>query len=224
MTSDNKNQTSTERALDTLRAMIFAGDLPAGSDHLETELAERLGMSRTPVREAALILAAQGLVQLRPRRGMRILPVSIDDMRDIYDVLTELESLAAERAAEAGHNEARLQPLADAIAEMDRAIDTGAMDIWAEADAKFHSELVALGNNTRIMAITEMLSDQVRRARAMTLYMRPEPIKSNTDHREVLEAIRAGDAMLARLTHRNHRKGAKEMMLRLLERHRLTQL
>ncbi|MEL7133859.1 MAG: winged helix-turn-helix domain-containing protein, partial [Pseudomonadota bacterium] len=64
--------TNVERAVSALRRMIFSGELPPGSDHLETELADTLGMSRTPVREAALILQAQGLVELRPRRGIRI--------------------------------------------------------------------------------------------------------------------------------------------------------
>ena len=81
MTSATSN---TQRAADEMRRLIFRGDLAAGSDHLETELAERFGMSRTPVREAALILEAQGLVAVRPRRGVRILSVSPDDMAEIY--------------------------------------------------------------------------------------------------------------------------------------------
>lgn len=112
-----KNETgkalsNTQRAVRDLRRMILTGELAAGTDHLETELAEQLGMSRTPVREAALMLESKGLLEMRPRKGVRILPVSPDDMREIYDILTELESLAAERAAEAGFSEQDLQPLA----------------------------------------------------------------------------------------------------------------
>jgi DNA-binding GntR family transcriptional regulator len=96
---DTKPLSNTQRAINELRHLIFTGALPAGSDHLESELAERLGMSRTPVREAALTLDGQGLLEMRPRKGVRILPVSVEDMGEIYDVLTELESLAAEQAA-----------------------------------------------------------------------------------------------------------------------------
>ena len=81
---------NVDRALSALREMIFSGQLAPGSDHLETELAEQLGMSRTPVREAALMLQAQGLVDVRPRRGIRERTVSAQDKRDIYDILTRI--------------------------------------------------------------------------------------------------------------------------------------
>lgn len=217
-------QTSTRRAADQMRRMIFSGELAAGSDHLETELAARFGMSRTPVREAALLLEAQGLVSVRPRRGVRILAVSAEDMAEIYDVLTELESHAAMRAAAAGHSDAELKEMADAIDAMDAALARGDRAAWAEADDRFHSELVRLGNNSRIQSIVGMMWDQVRRARALTLYLRPLPQKSNDDHRAVLAAIRAGGAYKAQSIHRAHRENAKEMLIGLLREHRLTQL
>ena len=100
-----KQMSSSQRALLELRKMIFSGELAPGSDHLESELAEQLNMSRTPVREAVLMLEGQGLLALRPRKGVRVLPLSPEDMEEIYDVLTELESLAAECAARAAHTE-----------------------------------------------------------------------------------------------------------------------
>ena len=93
------SETATSRATEALRALILEGALPPGSDHLEAELAERLQMSRTPVREALTRLEAQGLVELRPRRGARIVGLSSEDMNDIYEVLTALEATAAARAA-----------------------------------------------------------------------------------------------------------------------------
>lgn len=204
--------------------MIFSGELGAGSDHLEGELAERLGMSRTPVREAALTLAAQGLVEMRPRKGVRILALSPGDMRDIYDVLTELESLAAENAARVGYSDAELLELAKAIDDMDDALAGDNLEAWAIADDQFHSELVRLGKNSRVQAIAAMMVDQVRRARAMTLQFRPLPLKSNEDHRGVLEAIREGDADKARQIHYAHRTHAKDMLLGILDKYRLLHL
>ncbi|MCL4132793.1 UNVERIFIED_CONTAM: hypothetical protein GTU68_000548 [Idotea baltica] len=181
-------------------------------------------MSRTPVREAALTLAAQGLVEMRPRKGVRILALSPDDMRDIYDVLTELESLSAENAARMGYSEAELSALTKAINDMDGALAGEDLEAWAIADDQFHSELVRLGNNSRVQAIAAMMVDQVRRARAMTLQFRPLPLKSNEDHRGVLEAIRAGDADEARQIHYAHRTHAKDMLLGILEKYRLLHL
>lgn len=219
-----KPASSAQKAVQELRELIFSGELPAGSDHLESELAARLGMSRTPVREAALTLESQGLLELRPRKGVRILPVSAEDMREIYDILTELESLAAERAAESGLGEADLVELAGAIEEMDRALAADDLGAWAEADDRFHGELVRLGGNQRLATIVGMMSDQVRRARAVTLYMRPRPTQSNDDHRGVLEAIRGGDPRRAHDLHHAHRQRARETLLGLLDRHRLSRL
>jgi DNA-binding GntR family transcriptional regulator len=224
MHKDMRPPSNTQRALSQLRSLIFQGELPAGSDHLEAELADRFGMSRTPVREAALIAESQGLVELRPRKGVRIMPVSPDDMREIYDVLTELESLAAEQAAQQGYSTADLAELAASIDDMDRAIDSVQLVAWAEADDRFHTELVRLGRNSRSEAIVGMMRDQVRRARAMTLFMRPMPTQSNEDHRNVLKAIAKGDAEAARRIHKAHRQQAKQMLLELLKRHSLSRV
>ncbi len=220
----NKMLSNTQRAVRDLRKMILSGELAAGTDHLESELAETLGMSRTPVREAALMLESKGLLEMRPRKGVRILPVSSEDMREIYDILTELESLAAQRAAEAGYSEEDLAVLAASIAQMDQAIDTEDLEAWAEADELFHQELVRLGGNKRVEAIVAMMSDQVRRARATTLFIRPLPVKSNEDHRVVFQAISDGRPDVARERHREHRLQAKVMLCGILEKHRLNSL
>ncbi|MFK7881764.1 GntR family transcriptional regulator [Roseobacter sp.] len=219
-----KTQSNGQRALQALREMIFSGHLAAGSNHLESELAELLEMSRTPVREAVLTLEAQGLLELRPRKGVRILPVSPEDMREIYDVLTELESLAAEQAAQQGYRAAQLAKLARAIEDMEVAVAAEDLERWAESDDRFHTELVRLGRNSRIESIVMMMRDQVRRARATTLFMRPMPLKSNEAHRRVYQAIEQGDAIIARAAHRAHRQQAREMLVELLERHRLRAL
>jgi len=216
-----KPLSNAQRAVQELRRMIVSGELSAGSDHLETELAERLDMSRTPVREAVLTLEAKGLLEMRPRKGVRILPLSAEDMAEIYDILTELESLAAEQAAQAGYTANDLSILAAAIDDMDKALKDEDLESWAMADDRFHAELVRLGGNTRAEAIVHMMSDQVRRARATTLFMRPVPTKSNVDHRQVFEAIKNGDAAGARETHRAHRRHAKEVLVGLLDKHRL---
>jgi DNA-binding GntR family transcriptional regulator len=221
MVTDKKHQSNSAMAVDKLRELIFKGELSAGSNHLESELAERLGMSRTPVREAVLVLEAQGLVELRQRKGIRVLPLSETDMAEIYDILTELEALAAENAARAGYAARDLKSLSKAIQSMDEALEAGDRESWAKADDIFHSELVRLGGNSRLISIVAMMADQVRRARAVTLYLRPLPTQSNDDHRHVLEAIRRKDPDLARTLHRQHRTAAKGVILELLERYKL---
>ncbi|MEJ6394803.1 GntR family transcriptional regulator [Gymnodinialimonas sp. 2305UL16-5] len=213
-----KTLSNTHRAAEAIRQRIFSGDLPPGSDHLETELADELGMSRTPVREAVLVLETQGLLTVRPRKGVRILPVSPDDMEEIYEVLTALESLAAGRAAERGYSAEDLADLAQAIDAMDTAIAAKDREAWAKADDAFHRELVRLGGNSRSIEIVDRLADQVRRARLVTLNVRPLPVKSNEDHRAVMEAIARGDAEVAVARHTRHRDEARQVLVALLKR------
>ena len=216
--------TNTALAVAALRDRIFSGALGAGTDHLESELARDLGMSRTPVREALLTLQEQGLVEVRPRKGVRIKPVSPTDMSEIYDVLTELESLAAADAARHGYASTDLAGLSDSIDRMEAALEQGDRMAWAAADDLFHTELVRLGGNSRVIALVTMMSDQVRRARQVTLYIRPVPTQSNADHRAVFEAISNRDPLRAARIHRAHRTAAKKVLVDLLQRHHLNTL
>ena len=214
-----KNKSNTQQALETLRQMILSNELAPGSNHLEKELASLLGMSRTPVREATLILEAQGLVEVKPRHGVRILSLSSKDMAEIYEILTELESLSAELAANRGHDAKEFKIAEKAITDMENALAKDNREAWAEADEIFHSELVRLGGNKRIAEIIGKYNDQVRRVRYLTLNLRPAPTKSNDDHRNVLEAIRNGKAATARKLHTAHRIQAKTMLLSLLDKY-----
>lgn len=212
---------NTDRAIAGLRDLIFTGKLAPGTDHLETELAHLLGMSRTPIREACRTLEAQGLLDVRPRRGVRIKPVLPTDMAEIYDVLTELESLAAANAAASGYRGGDLRQLLKTIEDMEDALAVSDLEKWAGADDQFHRELVRLGGNSRIIDIAGRMSDQVRRARSATLHMRPLPTRSTSDHRAVYEAIKAGHAATARALHHAHRADAKETLIALLERYQM---
>lgn len=212
-----RTKSNSQKAVDELRELIFSGELPAGSDHLETELAERLGMSRTPVRDATLILASQGLLEVRPRKGVRILSLSVEDMHEIYEVLTELESLSAASAAGKNYPAEDLSVLAKTVTDMDIALAKEDRIAWAKADEAFHKELVRLGGNTRTAAIVETFNDQVRRARNLTLKMRPMPHQSSKDHSALFDAISRGDAKAAHQIHWDHRDTARKLITSLLE-------
>ncbi|MEM7496997.1 MAG: GntR family transcriptional regulator [Pseudomonadota bacterium] len=222
MDSVQRQKSQAKRALSVLREMVVTNQLPPGSTHLEVELAEMLGMSRTPVREAAIILESHGLVEMRPRRGMRVLPINLSDMREIYEILTALEPLAAARLAERGLTEEEDAGFEGDISRMEAALD-GEEDrmAWAAADEDFHRRLVTAAGNTRIIAFTQQIGDQVQRARLLTLRLRPSLKGSNNDHRALLEAIRSRDEALAEALHRDHRRLAGEQLVRLMEEHGL---
>jgi DNA-binding GntR family transcriptional regulator len=212
---------SKDEAIRAIKQMIVRNELSAGSNHLESELAERLNMSRTPVREALLVLEEQGLLEVQPRKGARILPLAAEDMSEIYQILTELEGLAAELAASRNHDPKEFAPARSAIREMDEALAKDDREAWAEADTRFHGELIRLSGNSRIAHVVGMFNSQVARARLLTLHLRPSPIKSNEDHRLVLSAIESGDPRAARRLHSRHRVAAGRLIIDILKKHRL---
>jgi DNA-binding GntR family transcriptional regulator len=213
-----------ESAYQTMRRYILDNAWPPGYRALEQELALELGMSRTPVREALIRLQREGLVEVIPRHGMSVLPVSAEDMRDIYEMLTALEAMAAELAVRRRPGEAQLKPLLSASRDMARALKADDLDAWAAADESFHRHLVALSGNRLLIDAVQNCWDRAHRARMVTLRMRPKPTHSTREHMDVLEKIRAGDARAAFDAHRAHRERGSRELLAILEHYRLTNL
>jgi DNA-binding GntR family transcriptional regulator len=213
-----------ESAYRRIRARILDNVWPPGHRALEQALALELGMSRTPVREALIRLANEGLVEVIPRHGMRVLPVSADDMREIYEVLTALEAMAAELVVRRKPAAAELKPLVEASRDMARAVKADDLDAWAAADERFHTHLVNLSGNRLLIEAVQNCWDRAHRARMVTLRMRPKPTHSTREHLEVVERIRAGDARGAFEAHRAHRERGSRELLAILERHGLQNL
>ena len=213
------DRSQRDRAYAEIRRRILLNELTPGTQMLETEVADMLGMSRTPVREALIRLGEEGLVEIRPRHGMRVKPVSPDDMREIYDVLQSLEATAAGLAADRGISEAELADLNAAVSDMDAALEAGDLPRWALADQRFHDLLVEASGNQRLMDIVGTIRDQAHRARMATLTLRPVPTASNVDHRNVIDAIRDRDRAAASRHHSDHLGRSGAMLVDLLRRH-----
>ncbi|MEO8347164.1 MAG: GntR family transcriptional regulator [Betaproteobacteria bacterium] len=213
-----------ETAYHTMRRRILDNVWPPGYRALEQELALELGMSRTPVREALIRMQNEGLVEVVPRHGMNVLPVSAEDMRDIYQMLTALESTAAELVALRRPCAAELKPLQDASRAMMRALRADDLEQWAAADESFHQQLVAMSGNRLLIDAVQNCWDRAHRARMVTLRMRPKPTPSTREHMEVVDRIREGDARGAFEAHRAHRERGGRELLAILERFRLKNL
>ena len=216
--------TLTSDAYARLRQDIRSGALPPGDLATEPQIAKRLGMSRTPVREALLRLQAERLLELIPRRGARVLPLGADDMRDIYEILTALEPDAAAALARKHPTDAELAPLARATSDMEAALDVRDLDKWVAADDQFHQKLLELHGNSRLSRIVGALLDQAHRARVVTIRLRDLPRKSTAEHREILDLLRKGDATATRETFRRHRERAATELLHIIETYRLPPL
>lgn len=213
-----------DAAYDQIRRRILDNLWPPGHQALEQEVALALGMSRTPVREALVRLQNDGLVQVVPRHGMRVLPVSPTDMREIYEILTALECMAAEIVARRGPDEAALAPLVQATAAMDAALQDDDLDAWAAADERFHASLIELAANRQLAATVWNYWDRAHRARMFSLKLRPKPVNSTREHRDLVERLRAGDARGAAEVNRAHRERASRELLAIFERFKLAQM
>ena len=210
-----------EQAYQLIRQRILDNVYPAGYRALEREFAEELGLSRTPVREALLRLEAEGLLELIPRHGARVLPVSAADMREIYQVLTALESMAAEIVTRRKPSASELRPLSGASKDMGDALRKDDLDAWARADEHFHRQLLELAGNTVLIQTVQQLWDRAHRARMVTLRLRPRPVHSTKEHNAIVEAIRAGDPEATVRLYRSHRQRASLELLAILEKSRL---
>jgi DNA-binding GntR family transcriptional regulator len=206
-----------DRAYREIRRRILDNEYPPSHQVLELELAAELNMSRTPVREALVRLQNDSFVQLIPRHGMRVVPLSVRDLRDMYEVLTALELTAIERLARSRLDAAALQPIQQALDDMDAALAAEDVDSWIKADERFHRTLVGMCGNARLVAMADTLWDQGHRARMTTVRLRPALERSNQEHREVVDSIRRGDWREAAARHRRHRGRTSDEIITLLE-------
>ncbi|AMJ63669.1 GntR family transcriptional regulator [Bosea sp. PAMC 26642] len=207
-----------EGAYLALKAAIRDSVFPPGHQASAAELALKLGVSRTPVHEAALRLQEEGLVRILPKRGILICALVPDDLREIYEVLIAIEASAAELAARLP--EAERASLADALAAatdaMANTLAGGDLGSWGHADDAFHRLLVERCGNSRFLRIVQTVTDQSHRARMVTLRLRPSLPVSTSEHVAMIEAIRAGRSEAARDAARHHRVRARDELLPLL--------
>jgi DNA-binding GntR family transcriptional regulator len=203
------------RALkEAIRDNIFS----PGFQGSEQEIATRLGMSRTPVHEAILRLQQDGLVRILPKRGVLVCALSPYDMREIYDVMIAIEAMAAELLASKSTEwrAAFAAEMTELNNKMKSALRTNEMELWADADEKFHRALVERCDNRRIARIAQTIRDQCHRARMITLQIRPKPTASIVDHQAIIDAIRAGKVAKAHDCARRHRTRARDELIPLL--------
>jgi len=214
----------TDEAYARLKEEILENRMPPGFQALEQDLGQRMNMSRTPVREALIRLQDEGLVEVVPRRGMRVLPLSPTDMQEIYEVLACIEVEAAVMLAKRRPGREEISGLVQAIEDMEKALETDRLDTWAGADNRYHRELVRLCGNKRLTSIANTLMDQAHRVRMFTLRLRQKPVRSTQEHRDQVAAFLGGDPDRVRDIYRKHRENATTELMTILEQFNLHNL
>ena len=198
-----------------LRGLILDGTLPPGTPLRLAPLAQRLGMSVMPVRDALRLLEADRLVVVTPRRGSVVSPLSIEDAEEIYAVRVALESLCARHAAER-LTDADIAALELRFTEMDDAERNGDLQSFIDADHLFHSTLYRLADRPRLLAQIADLTE--RSSRYLPFLYRAWQMAENPldAHRPLLSAIRARDADLIGELTREHMEAATRRLLAVI--------
>ncbi len=205
-----------EVVCENLREAIRKGTLKPGERLMEIQLAEELGVSRTPVREAIRKLELEGYVIMMPRRGTYVANLSIRDVNEVFEIRTSLDSLASGLAAERITDEEleRLQRLLVAIGEYIEAND---MDKIVETDTEFHDLLYQASRNSRLVGIIFNLREQLTRFRSTSMSF-PGRLKATLEeHRRIVEAIAQGNVAEAQAAAEYHMEKSEQTLLQSME-------
>ncbi len=197
----------------TLRDAILTGKLVPGERLMENQLADKLGVSRTPVREALRMLALENLVELVPRKGAQVLDMSEKDIVNILEVRGSLESLATSIACNKMKKE-ELQQLKNLEAEFERAIDENDLERIIQLDEDFHDLIFKATENDKLAQIYQNLRIQLYRYRMAHLKVDSSIPAVVAHHRGILRAIENHDADEGATVAHGHIKYHTEFILR----------
>ena len=199
-------------AVSALRDRILSGQLAGGARLGEVELATDLGMSRTPVRQALLRLAAEGLVEVTPNRGARVIVRSDRELEYVFELRARLEGLAARRSATRATAE-QLDLLDTLAHDLADAADKGDMDLVTPLNGRFHGLLIEIADSaTLATAVAGLLHASVL-ARTQSSFDEAALHRSNNHHIEIVAALRANDPDWAESVMRSHLLSARASLL-----------
>ncbi len=188
---------ASDRAYAALRAEILAWQLAPGTVLGEVELAARLGVSRTPVREALSRLAAEGLVEAQSGRGLVVSSATVDDVRGLFELREALETTAAALAARRGDPEPFAQ-LADEFGRAAELVTRHDLDAYYDLVARFDDAVDASVGNDYLLGALRGVRTHLQRIRRLASDHPDRLVRAAHEHRLIAEAIRDGDADLAR--------------------------
>ena len=174
----------------TLRKSILKGELSPGERLMEISLANKLGVSRTPIREAIRMLEHEGLVVMKPRRGAQVAKITVQELNDVLEVRKSLETLAISKACER-MTEEDIATMRLEEKRFEALVEKSDSDLTelAEADVRFHDTIYQGTGNRRLIQILANLREQMYRFRIE--YLKEADIRSSlvSEHREIIEAV-----------------------------------
>jgi DNA-binding GntR family transcriptional regulator len=183
-----------EEITHTVRAAVISGELRPGVVYSAPSLAAQFGVSATPVREAMLDLASEGLVESVRNKGFRVTSVSARDLDELSELRALIEVPTVARITAAGVDPSVLEPLRPLAATIEEAAAAGDLITHVAADMEFHLRLLALGGNTHLVETVRSLRSRSRIYGLRKLADRGELVTSAREHAALLDLVEAGDA------------------------------
>ena len=201
----------------TLRQAILRGEMEPGERLMEIQLADKLGVSRTPIREAIRKLELEGLVIMIPRKGAEVAHITEKDMRDVLEVRAALEELAATLACRNVTPE-RIEELKMANERFDAAIISKDVVAIVDADVNFHDIIYAMTDNQRLIQIINNLREQMYRYRLE--YVKDARAHSIliSEHKDIIDKLSKKDEENTKIVIRQHITNQEKGIIRLLNK------
>lgn len=199
----------------TLRQAILRGEMEPGERLMEIQLAQKLGVSRTPIREAIRKLELEGLVIMIPRKGAEVAHITEKDMKDVLEVRSTLEELVVELAIKNATNE-KIEELKSANKVFESAIVSKDVVGIVDADVKFHDILYSMTDNARLIQIINNLREQMYRYRLE--YVKDARTHSIliSEHNDIINQIREKNVEVAKTVIHQHINNQEKGIIRLL--------
>jgi DNA-binding GntR family transcriptional regulator len=202
-----------QHVFDNLKRAVIRGNITPGEWLVESHIAQMLGISRTPVREAIHKLEREGLIERQPRGGFTVLGLSRNDIQETFGIRSVLEGYAA-RLATVKHQPKELKTLEKKIEEFQVCLNKRQLDVLPGINTEFHDLLYALSKSPRLIHMINALRDQIFRFRQMILKDDKLANISNEDHIQMLKFMRKRDAEGVERLVRDHILRGQEEVLR----------
>ncbi|MFD1861381.1 GntR family transcriptional regulator [Planococcus chinensis] len=209
------NEVKKNSVYDYLFNAIRSGDIKPGQTLTERGLAEKIGVSRTPVREAIRKLEEQGIVTHEPHKGVKVITLSEEKVAQLYDVRELLEGLAVRRLAEC-QTPQMIEELRGFIERAEKeAVENNIREL-AEINSEFHLALARLSGNVYLETIMNMLQTQISLMMSASLSTSGRPLQNIEEHKGLIDAIRSGDGEFAESIAKHHVRKAREHAMKKL--------
>lgn len=203
-----------QEVAERLRQRIFAHELTPGTWIDEQKLAEQYGISRTPLREALKVLASEGLVELKPRRGCYVTEISRQDLDDIFPLMAMLEGRCAADAVRRARP-ADIKALRATHDRLEAAARDDQITVFFEANQAFHRQIQELAGNRWLMSVIQDLRKVLKLSRLHSLSLEGRLQQSLDEHRLIMAAFENGDAELAERLMHDHLLSGREALAKM---------